>query len=169
MRIFNLISGGELKMKKILLAVDGSKGAKKAAKEASLFSGSFNDVEVTILTVLKNLDTNSVYDIPDSMYTSVSTETLQELSGQKNEEYKQIGYKIVDEAADFFKKRDVKIKKVVKIGQDPADVICDFAENNEIDMIVIADKGLGKVKRFLLGSISDKVVHHAQTSVLVVK
>ncbi|PUU86972.1 Universal stress protein family protein [Halanaerobium congolense] len=36
-------------------------------------------------------------------------------------------------------------------------------------MIVIADKGLGKVKRFLLGSISDKVVHHAQTSVLVVK
>ncbi|WP_257286673.1 universal stress protein [Halanaerobium congolense] len=76
---------------------------------------------------------------------------------------------MVDEAVDFFKKRDVRIKKVVKIGDDPADEICDFAENNEIDMIVIADKGLGKVKRFLLGSISDKVVHHAQTSVLVVK
>ncbi|MFW5855828.1 MAG: universal stress protein [Bacillota bacterium] len=156
-------------MKKILLAVDGSESAKKAAKEASYLFGGFRELEVTILTVLKNLDNNSIYDIPVSMYASMSVETLQEMSDQKREEYREIGYKIVSEAAEFFKDIDVSIKDVVKIGDDPADVICDFAENNDIDLIVIADRGLGKVERFLLGSISDKVVRHAQTSVLLVK
>ncbi|MDZ7671916.1 MAG: universal stress protein [Halanaerobiales bacterium] len=48
-------------------------------------------------------------------------------------------------------------------------MICEYAENNGFDIIVLADKGIGGVKRFFLGSISDKVLRHAKVSVLVVK
>ena len=51
----------------------------------------------------------------------------------------------------------------------PAEYICKEAENNDYDLIILADTGEGGVKRFLLGSTSDRVVRHAETSVMIVK
>jgi len=74
----------------------------------------------------------------------------------------------LDEAAQFLEKENIKVAKKVYEG-NPAEKICQVAEEEDYDMIVVADKGLGGIKRFFLGSISDKVVRHANTSVLVVK
>jgi len=41
--------------------------------------------------------------------------------------------------------------------------------SNNFDLIIVADKGHGKVERFLLGSISDKIVRHSRRTVMVVK
>ena len=51
----------------------------------------------------------------------------------------------------------------------PAEVICSAAEQERIMMIVIGSRGLSPVGRFLIGSVSDRVVHHAPCSVMVVK
>lgn len=123
---------------------------------------------MTILTVIKDVDSSAVYDVPSATSYTMSVETMQEVMEQKIEEVKEQGRKIVDRAADLFEERGIKIDKIVRSGS-PADIICDYAEENNSDLIVVADKGLGGVKRFLLGSISDKVVRHAKTSVLVVK
>ena len=52
---------------------------------------------------------------------------------------------------------------------DPASTILEFAEQNKVDLIVMGTLGKRGLERFLLGSVTEKVVKHAKTSVLVVK
>ena len=52
---------------------------------------------------------------------------------------------------------------------DPADAILDVAEENESDLIIVGNKGMTGAKRFLLGSVPNKVSHHAPCSVLIIR
>jgi len=52
---------------------------------------------------------------------------------------------------------------------DPADAILDVAEEQNADLIIVGNKGMTGAKRFLLGSVPDKVSHHAPCSVLIVR
>jgi nucleotide-binding universal stress UspA family protein len=52
---------------------------------------------------------------------------------------------------------------------DPADAILDVAEEREADLIVVGNKGMTGTKRFLLGSVPNKVSHHAPCSVLIIR
>ena len=52
---------------------------------------------------------------------------------------------------------------------DPADAILDVAEERGADLIVVGNKGMSGAKRFLLGSVPNKVSHHAPCSVLIVR
>jgi nucleotide-binding universal stress UspA family protein len=52
---------------------------------------------------------------------------------------------------------------------DPADAILDVAEELGADLIVVGNKGMTGAKRFLLGSVPNKVSHHAPCSVLIIR
>jgi nucleotide-binding universal stress UspA family protein len=52
---------------------------------------------------------------------------------------------------------------------DPADAILDVAEEQEADLIIVGNKGMTGAKRFLLGSVPNKVSHHAPCSVLIIR
>jgi len=52
---------------------------------------------------------------------------------------------------------------------DPADAILDVAEERKADLIVVGNKGMTGAKRFLLGSVPNKVSHHAPCSVLIIR
>jgi nucleotide-binding universal stress UspA family protein len=52
---------------------------------------------------------------------------------------------------------------------DPADAILDVAEEQRSDLIVVGNKGMTGAKRFLLGSVPNKVSHHAPCSVLIIR
>jgi nucleotide-binding universal stress UspA family protein len=52
---------------------------------------------------------------------------------------------------------------------DPADAILDVAEETGADLIVVGNKGMTGAKRFLLGSVPNKVSHHAPCSVLIIR
>jgi nucleotide-binding universal stress UspA family protein len=52
---------------------------------------------------------------------------------------------------------------------DAADAILDVAEEQESDLIVVGNKGMTGAKRFLLGSVPNKVSHHAPCSVMIVR
>ena len=52
---------------------------------------------------------------------------------------------------------------------DPADAILDVAEERDADLIVVGNKGMTGARRFLLGSVPNKVSHHAPCSVLIVR
>jgi nucleotide-binding universal stress UspA family protein len=52
---------------------------------------------------------------------------------------------------------------------DPADAILDVAEEENADLIIVGNKGMTGAKRFLLGSVPNKVSHHAPCSVLIVR
>ncbi len=52
---------------------------------------------------------------------------------------------------------------------DPADALLDVAEERGVDLVVVGNKGMSGTKRFLLGSVPNKVSHHAPCSVLIVR
>jgi nucleotide-binding universal stress UspA family protein len=52
---------------------------------------------------------------------------------------------------------------------DAADAILDVAEEQRSDLIVVGNKGMTGARRFLLGSVPNKVSHHAPCSVLIVR
>src|ERR1700710_1103574 len=52
---------------------------------------------------------------------------------------------------------------------DPADAILDVAEEQNSDLIIVGNKGMTGAKRFLLGSVPNKVSHHAPCSVLIIR
>ena len=52
---------------------------------------------------------------------------------------------------------------------DPADAILDVAEEQDADLIVVGNKGMTGAKRFLLGSVPNKVSHHAPCSVMIIR
>ena len=52
---------------------------------------------------------------------------------------------------------------------DPADAILDVAEERNADLIIVGNKGMTGAKRFLLGSVPNKVSHHAPCSVLIIR
>ncbi|MEC9490951.1 MAG: universal stress protein [Halanaerobiales bacterium] len=153
-------------MKKILVAVDGSQSAQKAAQKAAELAEDLN-AEVTLIHVY----TESA-EIPVNQFNEVasylSAETLENIMEQQEDTIKEKRQRILDDDAEFFEEKGIKPDKVLLHG-DPADTVCDYAEENDFELIVVADKGHGKVERFLLGSISDKIVRHAKTSVMVVK
>ncbi|MCD4822456.1 MAG: universal stress protein [Methanococcoides sp.] len=66
------------------------------------------------------------------------------------------------------KKAEVQVKSVLLIGR-PAEEIIDYAEKNDIDLIVMGTLGLTGVKRFLIGSVAENVVRHSKVPVLVVR
>jgi nucleotide-binding universal stress UspA family protein len=52
---------------------------------------------------------------------------------------------------------------------DPAEVIIQVANEQQADLIVVGSSGLTDIRRFLLGSVSNKVSHHAPCSVMIVR
>jgi nucleotide-binding universal stress UspA family protein len=71
-------------------------------------------------------------------------------------------------AADVVRAAGVTVNVYPRQG-DPADAILDVAEEREADLIVVGNKGMTGAKRFLLGSVPNKVSHHAPCSVLIIR
>ena len=63
---------------------------------------------------------------------------------------------------------NVEIESVILEG-NPAKEIIDFAEKNDIDLIVMGTHGMTGIQRFLIGSVAENVVRHSKKSVLVVR
>ena len=61
-----------------------------------------------------------------------------------------------------------RVETFARLG-DAADAILDVAEEQGSDLIVVGNKGMTGATRFLLGSVPNKVSHHAPCSVLIVR
>ena len=72
------------------------------------------------------------------------------------------------EASDQLEGAGVEVSTFAREG-DPADAILDVAEETRADLIVVGNKGMTGTKRFLLGSVPNKVSHHAPCSVLIIR
>lgn len=137
-------------MKKILVPIDGSECAMKALERAKEL-GEFYKAEITLLTVIDNSCFMSI-DFKQDMINS-GIEAGQELLLKYS--------KVLDDYPYGF-------KSTYRVG-DIANEIITMSEENEFDFIVIGSRGLGAFTRSLLGGVSQKVVSHADTTVMVVK
>ncbi len=74
----------------------------------------------------------------------------------------------LEHAADIGRDAGVTVNLHARQG-DPADAILDVAEEQGADLVIVGNKGMTGAKRFLLGSVPNKVSHHAPCSVLIVR
>ncbi len=75
---------------------------------------------------------------------------------------------VLDAAAAAARKEGVEVQTHPVEG-DPADAILTVAEETGADLIVVGNKGMTGARRFLLGSVPNKVSHHAPSSVIIVR
>jgi len=75
---------------------------------------------------------------------------------------------VLDKAAAAAKKAKVEAITHPREG-DPADAILDVAEENDADLVLVGNKGMTGAKRFLLGSVPNKISHHSPCDVWIVK
>lgn len=143
---------GDLNMyKRILVPTDGSEFAKKAQLHA-LFLAKVSGAEIIALSVSENLFVNGI---------SI-TEEVEQLNQILNDRCKEDLKEFED-----MNKDGVKISSLIKEGA-PANAILEVAIEEDIDLIVIGSSGKSGFDRFILGSVSDKVVNAAKCPVLVV-
>ena len=75
---------------------------------------------------------------------------------------------ILENACGGAKQAGVEVQTHARQG-DPADAILDVAEEINADLVVVGNKGMTGARRFLLGSVPNKVSHHAPCSVIIVR
>lgn len=143
-----------INMSKILLPVDGSDHSRKAVNEAKkLFGDSSN--EFILLNVQGYLADTESFGIH---YTRIPDQDgLEKMANE-----------ILENMAGELKVLSASINKKILWG-DPADQIVNLADEIKPDYIIMGSLGLTGLKKFLLGSVSSKVVNHANTTVIVVK
>jgi nucleotide-binding universal stress UspA family protein len=143
---------GDVNMyKRILVPTDGSEFAKKAQLHA-LFLAKVSNAEIIALSVSENHFINGI------SITEEVEQLNQILKDRCEEDLKEF---------EDMNNEGVKISSVIKEGS-PANVISDVAIEEDVDLIVIGSSGKSGFDRFILGSVSDKVVNAAKCPVLVV-
>jgi nucleotide-binding universal stress UspA family protein len=75
---------------------------------------------------------------------------------------------ILSDAADIARAADVEVDVHARQG-DPSDAILDVAEELGADLVIVGNKGMTGAKRFMLGSVPDRISHHAPCSVLIIR
>src|ERR671938_230868 len=97
------------------------------------------------------------------------SETAGEAVRQATDLAKAVGARIhLVSAAEPIGEARVEAETYARQG-DPADAILDVAEEQNADLIIVGNKGMTGAKRFLLGSVPNKVSHHAPCSVLIIR
>ena len=146
-------------MKKMIIAYDGSVASKRAIEMALKCSN--KDDELTLLTVIPA-------ELAESSFTKMLLPTIDLSSVVKSGSFKERAMETLSKVVAEIENNVKKVNVAVESG-DPADEILMSAKKHEADIIVLGYKGYGKEGRFLLGSVTDKVVRHAGVSVLVVR
>jgi nucleotide-binding universal stress UspA family protein len=147
---------GELKSKpqrRILIATDGSKACENVA-DLGIEIARWNGAKVYAL-----------YVIDITFFDSI----LMDESWVKNacEQFEKVGREAICCIEANAKAAGVEAAPILLKG-NPAEKILDFAENQKVDMIVVGSTGKSGLERFMLGSVSEKVVRNSKTPVLVV-
>lgn len=135
--------------KKILVGTDGSDSASKAVEHAAGLAKAMG-AELVLVNAYAppRSDVGSTFGRADAY------------PGQE------IGQAILRDAAKHFGK-GIKVKNVVREGE-AAEGLIDVAEEENVDCIIVGNRGMSGAKRFLLGSVPNQISHHAPCSVLIV-
>ena len=136
--------------KKILVPLDGSKYSEKALERACEFVKSFDSKLVLIYVVEKSIPFNF---LDRKEYLKI---------------LQKFGNKILDKANSSLLKKEISAKIILKEG-NIVNEIEKTAKKEKCDLIIVGNKGLGSVTRFLLGSVSNNLAQSSSCSIMIVK
>jgi nucleotide-binding universal stress UspA family protein len=146
-----------LSIRKILVAVDGSDPSLDASSYAIELAKN-NNAELIVLFIVSSVPSS------DFEYANVGRGKEIEAVESKN------AHQVVDKVKQKAIENQVRVETAVLIQYTSVvKEIVEYAEKNNIDMIVIGNKGKSGFKRLLLGSIASGVVTYSHCPVLLVK
>jgi nucleotide-binding universal stress UspA family protein len=134
-------------IRKILVAVDGSVTSSSAAENAIDLAEKFGADLIALYIVPPNIRIREIFDLA-----------------------KQNGQKIVDEVkkTESAKKLNVQTEVLWDVGS-VTKAIVEYAEENNVNLIVLGTRGISGIKQMLLGSTASGVVTYSHCPVIVVK
>ena len=156
-------------MFKVLMATDGSGFSLRAADYISNMFRHRTDLEVTVLYVeeinpmlLSPTSAASLppMPVPPDEVTNALINIKERMEKERNT--------ILESAMERFTSLGKRANSRSEQGK-AADVICDIADREKFDLVVVGSSGKGVMTRALLGSVSYKVVHQSKAPVLIVR
>jgi len=141
----------------IVVGTDGSGTATQAVREAvdmARATGSTLELVSAYTPVSEARLRAERRDAPEDVQWAINPKQEVELS--------------LSDAAEIARAAGVDVNTHAREG-DPADAILDVAEEQKAGLVIVGNKGMTGAKRFLLGSVPDKISHHAPCSVLIVR
>ena len=153
----------------ILVPYDGSEPAGRALAAAIELGTGSEPVNITVLQVINTDDIEqSSFEIAMKMAGLISEDSseLRMLRSGNSPEFKQ---QMQEKVAEYFDSlpESINVSIVVKKGM-PRDIILAFADEHDIDLIVMGRRGLGGI-RAALGSVSTAILRGTDLPVLVVR
>jgi nucleotide-binding universal stress UspA family protein len=143
---------------KILIAIDGSDASMDAADYAISISKQHNAELLYALHVIHPADIN-LFGATGEM--SAAAYHIIDIDKEAQ--------KYLDKVKLKANEKNIQIKTEVIASTNTAGGIVDYAEDKDVDLIVIGTRGKSGFKKMLLGSVASKVVTYAHCPVLVVK
>jgi nucleotide-binding universal stress UspA family protein len=141
----------------IVVGTDGSDTASEAVRQATELASALS-ARVYLV---------SAYEpVPDSRLRVERLQVPDDLQWMINP--REDVERTLEQTAAEMREAGIEVETLAREG-DAADAILDIAEQKGTDLIVVGNKGMTGAKRFLLGSVPNKVSHHAPCSVLIIR
>lgn len=147
--------------KKILLPTDGSEYAERAGKHA-IWLADHSKADIVVLNVI---ETAYFRALPEDDLIYVLDKGLRGESKKAVEDFEKM---LMDHKCEGTCRENVQLKTMIKEGH-PVDLILETIDEEEIDLVVMGTAGKHGLDRFLLGSVTEKVVRTSKCPVLVIK
>ena len=140
----------------IVVGIDGSDTAAEAVRQATVLARSVG-ARIELVSAYEPVTDARLREsiaVPEDLHWIINPREDVEVT--------------LEAAAARIREAGVDVEVFARQG-DPADAILDVAEERGSDLIVVGNKGMTGAKRFLLGSVPNKVSHHAPCSVLIIR
>ena len=138
----------------IVVGTDGSASANEAVRHAASLAA-LADAHLHVVMVTPGIP---VIAAPDMMVAAAQWSDAADAAAKQS----------LDDAAAIARELGAEVTPHQR-GGDPADQLLDVCEETDADLLVVGNRGMHGARRFLLGSVSSRCAHHANTSVLVVQ
>lgn len=154
----------EKKLSKILVAIDGSHASFDAADYAVMLAKQHN-AQLFLLHVLHPEEYYSSLQFFEIKQSSDSKELIEQAKTEANKWFDIIKKKIEEDILE----KQMKIESAIIVSTATVDSILDYADEKDIDLIVVGTRGRSGIKKLLLGSTASGIVTYASCPVIVVK
>ena len=155
-----VVKGSVRAVRRVLIGIDGSEAAQAAATFVARLPLA-GDATVHLLGVVERPR------YPSSAPAAAAGVLLAAIEQAVDERTAALR-QALDRAAATLGPRAPRVERKVLVG-DPVDAIVRAADTGTADLVVVGARGLGALKRLLLGSVSESVLRHAGCSVLIVR
>lgn len=151
---------------KILVPVDGSNASINAVKKAIEIAKKHN-YSIKLISIVKSMDYKRNENLWNAVDGSIIVEN-EELNKNYEKRNKENFEKLLNAIISKLDFNGIRVEKDVLLGE-PYVVITEVAKKESFDLIVMGSRGFSKIKRFFVGSVTQRVISEAPCPVLVIR